>query len=423
VAQLEYQRDVQVPALVANLDERLSAMRAFYEVDPATGDAINLRNRMFSLSNSLKAQTGRLDGLRTPEIMARKRDAERQLRAAIAERPEWSVRYGGLLDSIATLQAAKRAVGPMVAASLRMTDTSSVSGFELRLSALGALLLDGSGTVGIKGSKPPALERALLVARLVDVRRYLGPDHPVTQAALGGGTPEDAAAALLTHSVLGDSARLARALASGTLPDADPGVAFARVFATAYRDVMRHVDAVADLENALAAELGRARYEVYGTDVPPDASSSPRITDGRVLPYEYNGTLAPVYTTFYGMYELNAAHGQSSEWALPERWRAPPAGLDLATPLNFISTTDSYGGNSGSPAITPDLHLVGLNFDRNIEGLSRAFIYLPERGRNVMVDVRAIEAALDQVYDLDRIAKEVRTGRLFATEREADGAR
>jgi Peptidase S46 len=423
LAQLEYQRDVQVPPVVANLAERLSAMRAFYEADPAAGDAINLRNRMFSLSNSLKAQTGRLDGLRTPQIMARKQDAERQLRAAIAARPELSGRYGGVLDSIAALQAAKRAAGPMVAAALRLNDTSSVSGFELRLLPVGALRLDGPGTLAVKGSKPPALERALLTARLADFLRYLGPNHPVTRAALAGRTPEEAATALLAHSVLGDSVRLVRALASGALPEDDPGVTLARVFEVAYHNAMGMLDAVADVEDALAADLGRARYEVYGTDVPPDASSSPRITDGRVLPYEYNGTLAPVYTTFYGMYELNAAHGQSSEWALPERWRTPPAGLDLATPLNFISTTDSYGGNSGSPAVTRDLQLVGLNFDRNIEGLSRAFIYLPEQGRNVMVDVRAIEAALDQVYDLDRIAKELRTGRLFTTEREADRAR
>ena len=64
--------------------------------------------------------------------------------------------------------------------------------------------------------------------------------------------------------------------------------------------------------------------------------------------------------------------------------------------------------------------LVGLNFDRNIEGMSRNFIYLPERGRNIMVDVRAIREALDDVYDADRIVMEILTHRLFATEREAD---
>ncbi len=66
--------------------------------------------------------------------------------------------------------------------------------------------------------------------------------------------------------------------------------------------------------------------------------------------------------------------------------------------------------------------MVGLNFDRNIEGLSRDYIYLPERGRNIMVDVRAILEALDVMYDADRIVLELTTGRLVNTEAEADAA-
>lgn len=139
--------------------------------------------------------------------------------------------------------------------------------------------------------------------------------------------------------------------------------------------------------------------------------------------YEYNGTLAPTYTTFHGLYDRYYGHRGSVDWALPERWQAPPPGLDLSTPLNFISTADTYGGNSGSPTVTPDLELVGLNFDRNIDGLSRDFIYLPERGRNIMVDARAIQAALDYVYDADRVDQELLTGQLYQTEAEADASR
>lgn len=57
------------------------------------------------------------------------------------------------------------------------------------------------------------------------------------------------------------------------------------------------------------------------------------------------------------------------------------------------------------------------------EGLSRDFIYLPERGRNVMVDVRAIREALDVVYDADRIVLEILTGQMVRTEEEADAIR
>ncbi|HET7248886.1 MAG TPA: S46 family peptidase, partial [Gemmatimonadales bacterium] len=82
----------------------------------------------------------------------------------------------------------------------------------------------------------------------------------------------------------------------------------------------------------------------------------------------------------------------------------------------FVSTADTYGGNSGSPVVTKDLALVGLNFDRNIEALVRDYIYLPERGRNVMVDVRAIQAALDKVYGAHRVVTELLTGQLGASD-------
>jgi hypothetical protein len=153
--------------------------------------------------------------------------------------------------------------------------------------------------------------------------------------------------------------------------------------------------------------MGRARFEVYGTAVPPDATRSPRISDGVVAGYAYNGTLAPAYTTFFGMYDRFHSFGPGSEWDLPERWRTPPPGLPLGTPLNFVSSADTFSGSSGSPAVTPDLELVGLNFDRNIEGLVRDWIYLPEGGRNVMVDVRAVRAVLEHVYDMAHLLDEL----------------
>jgi hypothetical protein len=231
---------------------------------------------------------------------------------------------------------------------------------------------------------------------------------------------EGAAVSLLRRCALSTQEEAVRALAAGRVTASDPCVAFALALAprvSAYEAADREIS---DRERELAADLGRARFEVYGTDVAPDATSSPRITDGVVIPYEYNGTLAPTHTTFYGVYDRYYGHQGNVDWALPSRWVPVPQGLDLSTPLNFISTADTYGGNSGSPAVTRDLALVGLNFDRNIEGLSRDFIYLPERGRNIMLDVRAIREALDKVYDADRIVLEILTGRMVRTEAEAD---
>jgi hypothetical protein len=55
---------------------------------------------------------------------------------------------------------------------------------------------------------------------------------------------------------------------------------------------------------------------------------------------------------------------------------------------------------------------VGVNFDRNVEGLVRDFIYLPERGRNIMVDARAVRESLRSVYGAGRLVRELDTGRL-----------
>ncbi len=136
--------------------------------------------------------------------------------------------------------------------------------------------------------------------------------------------------------------------------------------------------------------------------------------------YDYNGTYAPVYTTFYGLYDHYHSYGPGTPWDLPPRWLSPPASFELSTPLNFVNTADTIGGNSGSPAINIDLEIVGLVFDGNIEGLPGDYIYDPKVNRSVAVDVRGILEALDDIYNADRIVLELTTGRLVPTEKEAD---
>jgi len=435
MAQLEYQQSVQVPALIGFLESRLEALGAYRTGHPAEAEELGIRNRMFSLSNSLKASTGRLEALEASGIMARKGDAERQLRDSLSADPELASRYGGLFDRLEEIQEEKAGFAAPFAAFLAQTNQLYASGTLRRALAADALLqarADGAPPDTLEllslelariGDHPAELEKRLLAARFADFERYFGPGHEITTAALQGTSPEAAAEALLAASVLSDSASTAVAIASGgPSPAEEPALRLIAATLPVARRYRAEYGRLTAEEAELEAELGQARFAVYGRSVPPDGTFSPRITDGRVRGYEYNGTLAPPYTTFYGLYDRHISNPGNVEWALPSRWSEPPPGLDLGTPLNFVSTADTYGGNSGSPAVTADQALVGLNFDRNIQGLSRDFIYLPEQGRNVMVDVRAIRAALDEVYDADRIVQELLTGRLFETEAEADAA-
>jgi len=427
ITQLEYQQYTSVPAAVAFRESRLNSMKEYQLANPAEAEAYGIRNRMFGLSNSLKANTGRLEALNEPVLMARKRDAERRLRDAIEDDSALAARYGDLFDEMEDVQNRKEILGPTTAAFIGLGSPSNGSSTLRRaIAAFGFVNAPPDsadqfreGVTSVR-DVPVDLERRFLTERFRDFERYFGSDHRITVAALNGMTPEDAARELLATSNLASADRAAAALASGGLNRNDWALRIVDVVLPIYFEYSRVLNDLDQRERSLASDLGRARFEVFGQTIAPDATFSPRITDGVVSGYEYNGTMAPPYTTFYGLYNRYFGHGGSVDWALPERWQSPPDGLDLATPLNFVSTADTYGGNSGSPAVTRDLELVGLNFDRNIDGLSRDFIYLPERGRNIMVDARAIQAALDHVYDADRIVQELLTGELFNTEAEAD---
>ncbi len=435
MAQLEYLGEVQVPAQRAWLASRHGALGEFREAYPDLVEELNIRNRMFSLSNSLKAANGRFAALYTDEVMTKRYDAEQNLRHAIARRPELSAEYGNLFSDMADVQLSKGRLGDAYAAFYRLANRTNGSRLLARM--VQAYAFGQARAAGVPQDTldrmrasllsiedhPESLERAFLTARLADFQRYLGPDHPVSRAALVDGSPEASAAALLAHSALATAEKTQEAMDTGEPAPDDPALALTAVLVPAIMEFQAAYNPLQAEQRELASQLGRVKFEVYGQDLAPDATSSPRITDGVVSGFEYNGTIAPPYTTFFGIYDRHHANPGNVEWALPERWRTPPADLDLSTPLNFVSTADTYGGNSGSPAVTKELALVGLNFDRNVQGLSRDYIYLPERGRNIMVDARAVYAALDHAYDADRIAQELLTGRLFATEAEADRAR
>jgi len=398
MSQLEFARDVGSPVQYAFLTSRFAAMDAYRRAQPQEAEQYDIRNRMFGISNSMKSLGGRLEALHDPVIMARRADTERMLQDSIRARRDLQPAYGRVFQQMAEVQRAKlRQAVPFRAFAMLLSGAGGSAtlqaGFYTWRAAHGpadsaAMFRERAGRI----ARPPQdLERRYLALQLGDIARAYGEPSEVGRAALGGQTAEAAADRLLGG------------------PDAV--TALMDVIAPRAIAMQAEMARLTAQENDLAAQIGRARFAVYGAAVPPDGSFSLRIADGVVQGYEYNGTWAAPFTTFYGMYDRFRANGPGTDWDLPYRWRTPPAGLDLGTPLNFVSTADSYGGNSGSPAVTRDLRIVGLNFDRNINALVRDYIYLPERGRNVMVDVRAVHAALQHAYGADRIVSELVAGR------------
>jgi hypothetical protein len=215
----------------------------------------------------------------------------------------------------------------------------------------------------------------------------------------------------LAHTRLSDSANVAAILDGDPASSDDAALAYVRRVTPVIQPLRDRARALSARADNLSTRLGRARFDVYGRDLPPDATFTLRLADGRVAGYAYNGTRAPAFTTFYGMYDRYAAAGGTAPWSLPARWRRPPAGLDLGTPLDLVSTNDIIGGNSGSPLLNRNLEVVGLIFDGNMESLPGDFIYTDESARALSVDVRGILAALRAPYGATRLVAELRGGR------------
>ncbi len=153
--------------------------------------------------------------------------------------------------------------------------------------------------------------------------------------------------------------------------------------------------------------VGQAIYSVYGDRVSPDATMTLRFSDGVVSGYPFNGTLAPYRTTFYGLYSRNLEFDAAHPFDLPQAWLDARSNIDLAKAVNFVSTNDIIGGNSGSPVVNRDLEVVGLIFDGNIEQLPNRFLYRSNSERSVSVHVDAIVESLTKVYDAARVVAEL----------------
>ncbi|WP_277355532.1 S46 family peptidase [Gluconobacter cerinus] len=165
-----------------------------------------------------------------------------------------------------------------------------------------------------------------------------------------------------------------------------------------------------EAQGAIArAQFARAQAEGKADTLYPDATFSPRLSYGTVKGWQDGAkTIAP-FTNFAGMYK----HATGSDpFRLPQVWLDAKPHLTLSTNLDFVSTNDIVGGNSGSPVINRQGDVVGLIFDGNLDSLAGDLYYDGERNRAVSTDTSAIMAALKTVYHVDALAQELEQGHL-----------
>lgn len=126
----------------------------------------------------------------------------------------------------------------------------------------------------------------------------------------------------------------------------------------------------------------------------PDANSTLRVAYGSVQGYyPRDAVYHRHFTTLKGIMEKD--NPEVYDYDVPERLRQLYRDRDFGrytqdgeVPVCFIASNHTTGGNSGSPVINADGHLIGVNFDRAWEGVASDLAFNPEQSRNISIDIR-----------------------------------
>ncbi len=145
----------------------------------------------------------------------------------------------------------------------------------------------------------------------------------------------------------------------------------------------------------------------------PDANGTIRVTYGKVDGfYPADGVRYKHYTTLQGIIEKD--NPDIYDYRVPTRLKELYHNKDYGQygqggemPVCFIASNHTSGGNSGSPVINADGHLIGINFDRNWEGTMSDIMYDPDLCRNISVDIRYILFIIDRFAGAKHLVEEM----------------
>jgi len=422
LAQLARLRDTVHPYYLDQL-ERERALLIDFGKDGAE-HMRQIQRPLFGVDNSRKALLGMQRGLESATLMKEKADDESALRKAIDKDPDLAAKYGTVFDDIEHVQKTFDSIYKRYAALERGPNRSQLFRIardlvrlprelatpnekrlrEYRASNLDSLKLALFSPAPIYGGVEVQMWRAWL-ERMV---RDLGASDPLVQGVLAGVSPESAAQRIVAGSRLTDVyARRALFDRGQEAVDAasDPLLAVLRMLDVEARAIRRrYEDEVEAPMRLCGARVAQAVFAVKGRGVYPDATFTLRLSVGQVRGYAERGKKIAWATDFAGMYK----HATGVEpFKLPRRWLDKAPALGPSTPLNFVSTADIIGGNSGSPVVDEAGRLVGLIFDGNISSLSNDFVYGETTERAVSVDSAAILEALSVVFGQSRLQAEL----------------
>jgi hypothetical protein len=424
-AQMEFLRDVSYPFAIANYERRRKLLRQFGEKGPEY--ARIAQGPLFGIENSLKATIGYQSGLLDQNLMDKKAKEEEALRASIQQNPEMENEFGKTWDEIA--EAEKRYASFFKAYLFFERGTGFATSYFNTARTLVRLAVEKDKPNDqrlreYRDAALPSLTRRLLTPlpiydelevfnltdSLIQLQKELG-QYQEVKWLMSGKLAENIAKELIAGTRLKDIEVRKKYLEGGldaVYMSDDPMIKLALMVDPISRGLRKKYDQEVDsVETKNGALIARAIFKLKGTSIPPDATGTLRLSFGAVKSYVENTKKIPFFTTFQGLYEKSAKSGNQPPYELPLSFVNKKTAVKLGTPLNFVATLDSIGGNSGSPVINKKGEFSGVLFDGNIQSLPARFVYSDEQNRSVMVHCQGIIEALLKVYEAKPLVDEL----------------
>ncbi len=425
-----------IPAMIDLRTKRLNVIMAAMETSPLI--RIQYASKKSGIANSWKKNQGILKGLKTLDAINRKMDFEEKFQIWVNQDPVLKSKYGNLLEQYNKL-IIDRAPYSLASTYTREAGLApEIFNFAGRFSSLAKMVED----------EPDAetIEKAIDRLKSVTAGYFRNYDPPtdmklvaVMYEAFASGIDLAYKPALLSDmedlykgdfmkyaedlfsvSIFADEQRVSSFLNGFKLRKArkileDPAFLMLQSINEAQRQLISPgLIKGRDLEQELQRKYMQAQMEMQPDRVfYPDANFTLRVTYGQVNNFfPRDGIKYKHYTTLKGIIEKD--NPDIYDYRVPQRLKElyinrdyGDYGKDGEMPVCFIATNHTSGGNSGSPVINSDGHLIGINFDRNWEGTMSDIMYDPDLCRNISIDIRFALFIIDKFAGAHHLIEEM----------------
>jgi len=381
------------------------------------------------VQNSRKALDGRLAGLLDPELFSAKVKSETEFKARLAGQETHA-------DALAAYDKIAGATKTLAGHAIRYSLLEGGTAFNCESFGIARTLLRAaeerpkpngerlreftesakeSLELNLFSEKPiyPDMEILTLADSLTFLAGQLRVTDPLVEKILAGHSPRERAAELIGGTKVREVAfrkRLYDGGAGAVSATKDPLLEVARLVDAEARALRKETEEQNETKQQAHAAIARARNALLGTAGYPDATFTLRLAFGVVKGYAENGQPVPAETTFGSLYARAREMNDRPPFDLPPRWQKARSRLNPKTPLNFVSTADIIGGNSGSPVVNRAGEFVGIIFDGNLQSLPWDYAFSDKEGRATSVHSASILEALSKVYGTKDLLRELTGG-------------